>query len=146
MTLVFSPFFPFGLIQDEEAPDPGTWAEASLHDPLEVDCVTTVMLKILDGKCKMGQQEKQVMAVLYQVVRERPGKVLPARLHALIARAQERIARKQVDEALIMEVYEARLLAETALTRPVMKAFKARLRQVGILGRSRPEAESEDFD
>ena len=32
-----------------------------------------------------------------------------------------------------MEIYERRLLAETMISRPVMKAYKARLRAAGIL-------------
>lgn len=108
------------------------WAEQHLTDPVHIDCTTTVMLKILDGKCKMGEDDKAAIPVLYDAVRHRPGKLLGADEHALIART-----RLGKDEALTMHIYEKRLLAETMISRPVMKAYKAWLRQEGILRRPR---------
>ena len=105
------------------------WARENLHDPVHVDCTTTVMLKILDGKCKMGEADKAVTALLYEVTRSRAGRLFGADYHALIAQAQS-----GMDEALTMHIYEKRLLAETMLSRPVMKAYKAMLRAAGILG------------
>lgn len=104
------------------------WAAQNLFDPVHIDCTTAVMLKILDGKCKMGEGEKAVMAVLYDAVKNRPGKLLPPEIHILIA-----TARAAEDDALVMAVYEQRLLAETMISRPVMKAYKAMLRREGIL-------------
>ena len=45
------------------------------------------MLKILDGKCKMGEVDKLVMAALYDAVRDRPGQRFGAAEHTLIATA-----------------------------------------------------------
>lgn len=112
--------------------DAAAWAGEHLTAPLDIDCTTAVMLKILDGKCKMAAGERAVMAVLYDVVQCRPGKLLGAEDHALIARARQ--AAEPRDEALVMEIYERRLMAETMISRPVMKAYKARLRDAGILG------------
>lgn len=109
--------------------DPAAWAADHLTEPTDIDCTTAVMLKILDGKCKMAESEKVVMARLYDVVMARPGKLLGAEDHALIARA-----RQVMDDGLVMEIYERRLMAETMISRPVMKAYKARLRDAGILG------------
>lgn len=95
--------------------------------PAHVDCATAVMLKILDGKCKMGALDKLVMAELYAAVKERPGVLLGADYHALIARAVA-----EPGEALKEFIYEKRVLAETAISRPVMKAFKAMLRETGL--------------
>jgi hypothetical protein len=94
----------------------------------DIDCTTTVMLKILDGKCKMNAREKPLIAQLYDAVNSRPGRLFGAEIHALIA-----TARRGMDEALVERIYEARLLAETALSRPVMKAYKAMLRDSGLL-------------
>lgn len=116
-------------------PDPATWAAARDLEPIHLDCVTAVMLKILDGKCKMSEEEKAVMAVVYEVVKDRPGKLLGSDVHQLIADARGR-----QDEDFVMRVYEQRLYAETMITRPVMKAFKAMLRQEGVIGRNREEA------
>lgn len=109
--------------------DAAAWAENHLTEPTHIDCTTAVMLKILDGKCKMDVSEKTVIAVLYDAVKFRPGKLLGDDDHALIARA-----RQATDDALVMDIYERRLMAETMISRPVMKAFKAMLRQAGILG------------
>ena len=111
-----------------------TWAAASTLEPLQLDCVTAIMLKILDGKCKMGQQEKDAIAVVYDMVKARPGKLLGAAHHDLIA-----AARQGLDEGLVARVYEQRLYAESMIGRPVMKAFKASLRQQGVLAAAAAE-------
>jgi len=117
-----------------------TWAQRNIVDPLEIDCVITLMLKILDGKCKMNEADKAAAIQLYDAVGQRPCLRLTASdCHALIAEA-----RQENDEALKMRIYEQRLLAETMLSRPVMKAFKARLRAAGILRRSDTGPEAND--
>ena len=103
------------------------WVAAHPLTPSDVDCATAVMLKILDGKCKMGEGEKRVMAALYDALRHRPGQRFGDAEHALIA-----TARRGADEALKMALYERRVLAETAISRPVMKAFKAMIRAEGL--------------
>ncbi len=111
-------------------PEIATWASKNIVDPLDIDCVITLMLKILDGKCKMSDADQQVGVLLYAAVGQRPVSRLDATsCHALIEEAQS-----HGDEGLKMRIYEQRLLAETMLSRPVMKAFKARLREAGILG------------
>jgi len=104
------------------------WAAERKFDPVHIDCATALMLKILDGKCKMNTEEKQVMAVIYDVVKDRAGKLLDPRVHQLIA-----LARIELNEQLIEKIYEQRLYAEQMISRPVMKAYKAALRQEGIL-------------
>ena len=105
------------------------WADAREFDSIHIDCATALMLKILDGKCKMNAEEKGVMAVIYDVVKHKPGKLLDPQVHQLIAKA-----RSEFTEHVIEEVYEQRLYAEQMISRPVMKAYKAMLRQEGILG------------
>ena len=104
------------------------WATATQLDPIHVDCVTAIMLKILDGKCKMFPEEKHTMTIVYDVVKTRPGKLLGSDIHQLIAQA-----RAGMDDAMVLRIYEQRLYAETMISRPVMKAFKAMLREEGIL-------------
>jgi hypothetical protein len=99
-----------------------------LKTPIYVDCTTTVMLKILDGKCKMLPEEKVIMAQLYDQLKHLPGERLPHDIHALIATARE-----QLRDELVEQIYEQRLYAEQAISRPVMKGFKARLRESGVL-------------
>ena len=104
------------------------WAKQRNFDPIHIDCATSLMLKILDGKCKMNEVEKQVMAVIYDVIKHLSGKLLEPGVHQLIA-----LARNKPSEQLVEEVYEQRLYAEQMISRPIMKAYKAMLRQEGIL-------------
>jgi len=108
--------------------DVAHWALTHPLAPIHVDCATAVMLKILDGKCKMRTEEKRVMELLYDEVKTQPGRLLDTALHLLIAQARE-----HPDEATKNIIYEKRLLAETAISRPVMKGFKAMIRQEGLL-------------
>lgn len=114
------------------------WAASHLVDPVHIDCTTTVMLKILDGKCKMNEHDKLVIGTLYAVAKNRPGKQMGDEYHRLIAEA-----RKAMDEAMTMFIYEKRLLAETMISRPVMKTYKAWLRSERVLGTTDP-AEPDD--
>jgi hypothetical protein len=113
------------------------WAASAHLDPAEIDCATALMLKIIDGKCKMNPGEKLVMAVIYDVVKDRPGQHLGVADHQLIARA-----RTSADPDILARVYERRVLAETMISRPVMKSYKAMLREVGVLGEMRDEIAS----
>ena len=103
------------------------WAAAHPLTPAHVDCATAVMLKILDGKCKMAGDEKAVMAQLYDALKGREGPLLGAAAHALIAQA-----RGGLDTELRDLIYERRVLAETMISRPVMKGFKALIREQGL--------------
>lgn len=95
--------------------------------PAEVDCAIAVMLKIIDGKCKMPAEEKTVMSALYDEVSGMEHSLLQPDVHELINRS-----RGTLNEDLKLEVYEKRVLAETVISRPVMKAFKARIRKAGL--------------
>lgn len=105
------------------------WAQANPLSPEFVDCATAVMLKILDGKCKMKAEEKAVMARLYDQVKSRRGQRLGDEMHDLIARAPGHL-----DDEMKNFIYEKRVLAETMISRPVMKDFKSMLRQRGLFG------------
>jgi hypothetical protein len=110
------------------ADDVAAWVASHSLEPIQVDCVTAVMLKILDGKCKMRETEKPVMERLYDTVKAQPGQVLETAVHGLIAEA-----RGNLHEDMKLRVYEQRLLAETAISRPVMKGFKAMIRSEELL-------------
>lgn len=98
--------------------------------PDQVDCAIAVMLKILDGKCKMPPDEAMIMTQVYDCVRGQPARHLGEDAHRMIDQA-----RAEPGPRFRAEVYEARVLAETTISRPVMKAFKAGLRRDGILPR-----------
>ncbi|WP_028995670.1 hypothetical protein [Azonexus hydrophilus] len=103
------------------------WLRGHALTASDIDCATTVMLKILDGKCKMGAVDKVVMALLYDAVKHRPGERFGDEYHRLIA-----AARAASSEEMRNLIYEKRVLAETMLSRPVMKTFKAMLREQGL--------------
>jgi len=54
-------------------PDVSDWVKRHPLEPVHVDCATTVMLEILDGKCKMSTEEKTVMTLLYDQIKAEPG-------------------------------------------------------------------------
>lgn len=103
------------------------WTQDHPLSAAHVDCATAVMLKILDGKCKMSTDEKIVMTLLYDAVKQRPGLRLASDIHHLIA-----MARTRLDDAMREFIYEKRILAETTISRPVMKEFEALIRQTGL--------------
>lgn len=105
-----------------------TWAQNIELSALHVDCVTTIMLKILDGKCKMSTEGKAAMEAVYDVIKEQPGKLLDTSVHQLIS-----TARSATSDKVLEEIYEQRLMAETMISRPEMKRFKAMLRAEKII-------------
>jgi hypothetical protein len=50
-----------------------------------------------------------------------------------------------MDDELVERIYEQRLLAETMISRPVMKAYKAMLRASGVLATAQSEESAEDI-
>lgn len=105
------------------------WEASHPLEPVHIDCAVAVMLKILDGKCKMKNGEKHIMAHLYRAVKGRPGLILGEDINRLIDQAD-----RHLDDALRETIYEKRVLAETMISRPVMKGFKAMIRQQGLFG------------
>lgn len=108
----------------QSAPHPAAqWALAIDFEPAHLDCVAAIMLKILDGKCKMGDAEKTALTAVYDVVRERPGQILGDAVHARIAQA-----RQGANGAVADSIHAWRMRAETEIPKPVMKGFKQWLR------------------
>lgn len=99
------------------------WAQGSVFEPMHLDCVTAIMLKILDAKCKMGSAEKNALIAVYDVVKQRPGQTLDAEIHLLIT-----AARAGIDAELAARVHAWREFAEEQISKPVMKNFKQWLR------------------
>ena len=133
-----------------QLPDPSTeqarlaaWLTTATLSPPECDCITAVMLKILDGKCKMPTHEKIIMEALYRATKHLPGLHLQGEFHQFISDFLD-ADRTGIDEASILAIYERRVLAETRISRPVMKKFKARLRAEGVLPKKDQTASEDD--
>lgn len=108
------------------------WFNNSTVSRSEVDCIIAVMMKILDDKCKMPGHEKQIMETLYRLTLPRHGHHFGADYHSFISNYLNR-DRQTLTPHDTAVIYEKRVLAETQISRPVMKRFKARLRQESVL-------------
>ena len=115
-------------LSEESIHPAANWASGRNFSEIEIDCTTTVMLKILDGKCKMLPGEKAAIMEIYKVVRSRPGSIFDAATHQLIDKAWE-----QNDDRVKDRVHALRLYAEQSIPKPVMKTYKAMLRD-GLFG------------
>jgi len=104
------------------------WAQEMNFDTSQVDCTTTVVLKILDNKCKMLPGEKAAIMCIYDVVKLQPGILFDKTTHDTISRARE-----QLDEITREKIHALRVFAEEKIPKPVMKAYKAVLRD-GLFG------------
>ena len=108
----------------------------------DIDCITAIQLKILDGKCKMPDIEKVIMSRLYSEISHLQGQALDFSLRSLIAEACQQLeVSGELSEEMTMHIYELRLLAESQISRPVMKAFKAHMRNTGLLPKKLPAQE-----
>ena len=104
------------------------WAFGQTFTATDVDCTTTVVLKILDGKCKMLPGEKAAIMEIYDVVRPQPGQLFSNQDHEAIMDA-----RQSMPEPLAARIHELRVYAESQIPKPVMKHYKAMLRH-GLFG------------
>ncbi len=68
-------------------------------------------------------------ALLYDAVKGCSGVILGEDIHALIETARH----SHEDDEIREFVYEKRVLAETMISRPVMKGFKGMVRDVGVV-------------
>lgn len=107
-----------------DTPHPAAlWAQTAPLDAVQIDCVTAVMLKILDNKCKMAPEEQMALMAVYSVVRQRKGILFDSNIHSEIDKAL------QADGAQSSErIHELRLHAEETIPKPIMKHFKSYLR------------------
>jgi hypothetical protein len=104
------------------------WLSNNPLDSIYIDCCIAVMLKIMDGKCKMDEHEKVIMSLLYTVIKNRNGHYFKSDIHDFIE-----VAKTKNDDEIREQIYEKRVLAETVIARPTMKRFKAMIRNKGLL-------------
>jgi hypothetical protein len=103
-----------------DTPHPAAvWAEASSLDPLQVDCVTLIMLSILDNQCDMGLEEQLSLMAIYSVIKHREGLILENDIHQAIERAQV-----TNDHRTVAEIHALRLHAERVIPQQIMGYFK----------------------
>lgn len=104
------------------------WALGQVFEPVEVDCTTAVVLKILDNKCKMLPGEKLAVKAVYDVVKHLPATLFGREVHEIIRRA-----RHEPGADTAAAIHLLRVEAEQRIAKPTMKAYKAKLRD-GLFG------------
>ena len=117
-----------GLTPHKQLHPAAQWACEQSFDPSEVDCTTAVVLKILDGKCKMLPGEMDAVMAIYEVVRAAPGELFDSEVHQCIDQS-----RQQPTAEGLSRIHQLRLHAEARIPKSVMKQYKARLRD-GLFG------------
>lgn len=103
------------------------WAAQTEFTTTDVDCTITVVLKILDGKCKMLPGEKAAIFEIYDVVRGDESFIFDYDVRRVIDQA------RQQDATVMDRIHELRVFAEASIPKPVMKKYKAMLRD-GLFG------------
>jgi len=111
------------------------WAQTAQLSVSDLDCITTVMLKILDGKCQMNEDQRHAYISIYNVTKVRPGSLLGDEVHQAIDTARQ-LNRQDIRD----HIHQLRLEAEAAIPKPVMKSFKAMVREA--LDKRKPAEES----
>ena len=111
-----------------EKPPATLWAQTIDFDTTQVDCTTAVVLKILDNKCKMLPGEIAAVMCIYDVIKLQAGHLFDGAAHQTISQACS-----QPNNVTKEQIHKLRLYAEANIPKPVMKAYKAILRD-GLFG------------
>lgn len=109
------------------------WASEQLAEnnisQTDRDCTTTVVLKILDGKCKMLPGEKDAIMKIYDVLLNGASDIFAQEMFTTIERARI----EQPTPSLFALIHELRIYAEESIPKSTMKRYKAKLRD-GLFG------------
>lgn len=100
------------------------WLKKSRLTAEQNDCVTAIVLKVLDAKCKMDAVKQSTIMSVYAQTRSHPGLLFHQDVHQAIDRVIH-----SADEAGFRQIHVYRQFAEASIPRPVMKTFKAFLRE-----------------
>ena len=102
-----------------EIPDLKAWAGQQRFDAQTLDCLTAVMLKILDEKCQMNSETQQLFIDIYRAVQKKDSLIFDLAIHPFIEQVLD-----APDALALRHVHELRMFAESAIDKAVMKAFK----------------------
>jgi hypothetical protein len=95
------------------------WAMQQNFNTQQIDCMTAVMLKILDKKCQMSADVQQLFIDIYQVIEKNESDIFDLEIHSFINQVL-----RYPDPLSLRHIHELRLYAESAIEKSVMKAFK----------------------
>lgn len=107
-------------------PGPVHWAETARLDSSQRDCVTAVVLKVLDAKCKMPAEQQEAVLAIYDTLGVYSEGLFGPEVHQQIEQAR---CCQHLEQPLRERIHQLRLEAEARIAKPTMKAFKARLRR-----------------
>jgi hypothetical protein len=104
------------------------WALEVGFNAEQVDCTTAVVLKILDNKCKMLPGEKAAVMAIYDSLLHPPAPLFGNTVHDAI-----HAMHLSPCADVIATIHQLRVQAEATISKPVMKSYKAFLRD-GLFG------------
>ena len=113
-------------ISNVEAHPASQWAAIVGFNTEQADCTTAVVLKILDNKCKMLPGEKLAVMAIYDAVSHLSS--FDSAVHGAICKARLQTFPLESDA-----IHQFRIHAEALIPKPVMKQYKAFLRE-GLFG------------
>jgi hypothetical protein len=102
-----------------DSKDITVWAMQQKFDAQHIDCMTAVMLKILDKKCQMDSEVQQRFIAIYRVMEKNESNIFDLDIHCFIDRVFE-----HPDLLSLRHLHELRLYAESIIEKSVMKEFK----------------------
>ena len=95
------------------------WCEHSSFSAVQLDCLTSLMLKILDDKCQMDEMHQDVIKAMYSITGERVGVLFDPNIHLFIQQVLQ-----ESTPVYDLHIHELRLYAESAISQQEMKSFK----------------------
>lgn len=95
------------------------WASNTDFNLQQVDCLVAIMLKILDGKCKMDPATQLAVRSVYLNAHRQRSHLFDTAIHDFIASCFS-----APDPLSFKHVHELRVFAESAIHKSVMKGFK----------------------
>jgi hypothetical protein len=107
------------LKQDFEYESDTEWALPPRLDFWQMDCLTTIMLNILDENCAMDSASKDHIIEIYTAMEKTESTLFDQGIHVLISRVLEK-----PELLLLRHVHELRLYAESAIPKSRMNQFK----------------------
>ncbi len=105
-----------------DSKDIQAWARQQKFDAWQLDCMTAVMLKILDKKCQMNTEIQQLFIDIYRVIEKNESNIFDLEIHSFIDQVF-----KHPDTLSLRYIHELRLYAESTIEKSVMKEFKQSL-------------------
>lgn len=98
------------------------WSQHKYFDHIQLDCLTALMLGIIDGHCHLDPQQQQAIVTIYSVTGARPGNLFDPQIYRFIeCTLQHR------DALSLKQVHQLRQYADATLPQAAIKACEQML-------------------